>query len=126
LIEGPRGQLEVLDQEPLRGCQGHGKRMLRHRFGERAAVCGNRQIGRQVLQRDKIDPSRVELQQPHLLDECEFVYSQLLGRILRQDDRRPPQHLGPRTSFHVWQVQNIGRRADHLTDHPPSDAFHVE
>ena len=28
--------------------------------------------------------------------------------------------------FHVWQVQNIGRRADHLTDHLPSDTLHVE
>jgi hypothetical protein len=100
--------------------------MLRHRFGERTAVCSDRQIGRQVLQGDKIDPRREELQQPHLADEREFVWGQLLGRILRQDDRRPPQYLGPRSSFHVWQVQNIGRRADRLTDHLPAAALHVE
>ena len=73
LIERPRGQLAVLNKEPLCGCQGQGERMLRHRFGERTAVCRDRERGRQVLQGDKINPSRVELQQPHLVDECAFI-----------------------------------------------------
>jgi hypothetical protein len=58
-MECPGGQLPVLDEEPLRGREGHGERMLRHRFGERTAVTCDREIRRQGLQRDKIDPSRV-------------------------------------------------------------------
>jgi hypothetical protein len=126
LIEGPGSQLTVLKEEPLRGRQGQGERMLRHRFGGCTTVGSNRQSGRQGLERNKIHPRRVELQQPHLMDECEFVGSQFLGRILRQDDRSPPEHLGPRRGCHVWQVQNIGRRADHFTDYLPSDTLHVE
>ena len=43
------GQLVVLTKESLRGRQGQGERMLRHRFGGRTAVGSNREIGRQGL-----------------------------------------------------------------------------
>ena len=84
LMEGPVGQMVVLDEEPLRGRERHGERMLRHRFRERTPVRGDGAIRRQGLQGDKIDTSRVELQQPHRPNEREFVCSQILRRIAAQ------------------------------------------
>ena len=125
-MEGPVGQMVVLDKEPLRGRQRQGERMLRHRFRERAPIRGDGALRRQGLQGDKIDPSRVELQQPHRPNEREFVCGQILRRILRKDDLGPTQHIGPLRGRHIGQVQNIGRLADRLTDHTPSDTLHVE
>ena len=126
LIERPRGQLAVLNKEPLGGRQGEGERMLRHRFGERPAVCRDREIGRQLLQGDKIHTSRVELQQSYRPNEREFVWGQILRRILRKDDIGPTQHIGPLRGRHIGQVQNVGSLADCLTDHTPSGAINVE
>ena len=56
LIERPRGQLAVLNKEPLCGCQDQGER-IRHRFVERTAVCRDRERGRQVLQGIKSTPA---------------------------------------------------------------------
>lgn len=125
-MEGPVGQMVVLDEEPLRGRERHGERMLRHRFRERAPVRGDRALRRQGLQGDKIDTSRVELQQPYRPNEREFICSQILRRILRKDDIGPTQHSGPLRGRHIGQVQNIGSLTDRLTDHTPSDTINVE
>jgi hypothetical protein len=60
------------------------------------------------------------------VDECEFVWGQLRGRIVRQEDRRLPQHRGTRRGRYVWQVGDAGNRTNHLLDHLPATGIHVE
>ena len=116
----------VLDEEPLRGRQRQGERMLGHRFCERTPVRSDGALRRQGLQGDKIDPSGVELQQPHPANEGELIGGQILRRMLRKDDIGPPQHIGPLRGRHIGEVQNVGHLTDRLTDHTPADTLHVE